>query len=279
MTLRVERAALLSALAAVTKVVEAKNTYPILANVHLSVADGRLTIRGTDLDIEYTTSVPAEGDLPTTTAPAKMLHDIVRKFPAGAEVTLELDGVLVVKAGRSRFKLAVLDADSFPTLAQNEYTATFKIDLSALFAPVAFAISDEETRYYLNGIYLHNPGSELRAVATDGHRLARHSAATVGDLPGVIVPKKTVALIPAGEVTVSLSQTKIRVEHGDSVLVSKLIEGTFPDYERVTPKNNDKSLVVNRAAMLAAVDRVSTIASDRGGKAVKLDVTDGTLSL
>lgn len=280
MPLRLDRADLLSALTAATKAVERRNTYPILANVLLSMDNGRLTVRGTDLDIEITTSVPATGELATTTAPAATLLDIVKKFPAGAEVTLELDKeTLLVKSGRSRFKLAVIGAESFPAFSVGEFGPAFEVDLAALFAPVAFAISDEATRYYLNGIFLHNPGSSLRAVATDGHRMAQHDTATVGDIPAIIVPKKTVALVPHGLVQVELSDTKIRITKGDTVILSKLIEATYPDYARVTPKNNDKHLTANRADLLAALDRVGTIASERGGKAVRIDLAGDNVVL
>ena len=280
MTLRVERAALVAALSQVARVVENRNTIPILANVYLASADGRLTVRGTDLDIEITTSVAADGDLPATTAPAKTLLDIVKKFPAGAEVTLELDGeTLIVKSGRSRFKLAVLDADSFPTIADETYAASFSTDLAGLVAPVTFAQSSEETRFYLCGVFLHNPGSALVAVATDGHRLAKVTADSVGDLPPSIIPTKTVALIPQGVVSVSLSERKVRFVQGDTTIVSKLIQGTFPDYERVIPKNNDRVLVVSRADLLAAVERVATIANDRSGKAVKLELASDSVTL
>ena len=278
--LTVERAHLVAALTTVTRAVETRNTIPILANVHLSAADGRLTLRASDLDIEITTSVPATGTLAATTAPAKTLLDIARKMPAGAEITLEQDGeIITVKAGRSRFKLATLGADAFPDLKSGKFTASFSADLAAMFAPVRFAISDEETRYYLNGVFLQSTGDETRAVATDGHRLARVTVPTVGDIAGVIVPKKTVGLLPDGEVHVELSDTKIRLRSGETTILSKLIEGTFPDYERVTPKNNDKPLTVDRAAMLAAVDRVSVLSSDRGGKTVKLDVAADAVTL
>lgn len=278
--LTVERAALVAALTTVTKAVETRNTYPILANVHLSTDADQLVLRGTDLDIEITTRVPVTGSLKTTTVPARTLLDIARKMPSGSEITMEQDGdVLTIKAGRSRFKLACLGADSFPELKSGAFAADFEADLSALFAPVAFAISDEETRYYLNGIFLHNPGSNLRAVATDGHRMAIHNAATVGELPAVIVPKKTVGLVPQGVVHVEISDSKIRITKGDTTILSKLIEGTFPDYDRVTPKNNDKHLTISRVDMQAALDRVGTIASERGGKAVKVDLAGDAVTL
>lgn len=274
----VERADLLRALTAVTKAVENRNTYPILANALLTAEAETLKIRGTDLDIEITATCPAKCVPGVTTVPAKTLLEIVRKLPDGAEVTMVLtDDKLIVKAGRSRFQLAVIDPEGFPTLGVGDFTATFETDLSALFGPVQFSISDDAARYYLNGIYMHTVNGRLRAVATDGHRMARHDGEAAPGFTGIIVPKKTVGLVPPGTVKVELSDTKIRITSGDVVMVSKLIEGTFPDYERVTPKNNDKVLAVDRAALGAALDRVSIIASERGGKAVKLTVGEGLL--
>lgn len=278
--LTIERAALLSALSGVARIVEARNTYPILANVLLTTADDRLTVRGTDLDIEITTSVPCEGALPAITAPAKKLADIVKRLDAGGEITLEwADEVLTVKSGRSRFKLATIGAESFPELKSAPYTTTFETDLSAMFGRVEFAISNEETRYYLNGIYLLGRNETLTAVATDGHRLAKQIEPLVGvpDFIGVIVPRKTVSIVPKGVAIVSLSETKIRFEQGDTVIISKLIEGTFPDYERVIPKSNDRILTVDKAALTSALDRVSVVMDGRRG--VKLSMADDRVVL
>ena len=280
------------------RVVERRNTYPILANVLLKAADGRIDLRATDLDIEVTESVPAMvGTAGTTTVPAHTLYEIVRKLSDGAEVKLETSGAdqMLLTSGRSRFNLACLSPDSFPDLKSGTFTHQFSIPaatLRELIERTQFAISNEETRYYLNGIYMHTieSGKEtiLRAVATDGHRMARaETAAPAGaeGMPGIIVPKKTVGEVQKlldgaeGDVAVEVSDTKIRFTLDGVVLLSKLIEGTFPDYERVTPKNNDKAMNVDRAAFATAVDRVSTIASERGGKAVKLAMHDGQLEL
>lgn len=279
----IERAELLRALTATTRAVEARNTYPILANVLLVAdPDGLLTVRATDLDVEITASVPADvGGAGSTTVPAKTLLDIVRKFPDGAEVTLDLaDTVLVVKAGRSRFQLPTLSPDSYPDIQTGKFGEPFTTDLAALAGQVAFAISDDSGRFYLNGIYLHPVNGRLRAVATDGHRLARVDGdETTVSFAGIIIPKKTVGLLPTGQIQVEVSDTKLRLTSGSTVLVSKLIEGTFPDYDRVTPKDNDKLASVDRAALLAAVDRVSIVASERGGRAVKVSATPGLVTL
>ena len=298
MKVTLERNHLLKSLGHVHRVVERRNTYPILANVLLKAADGKLDLRATDLDIEVTESVPAMVGTPgTTTVPAHTLYEIVRKLADGAEVRLETQGgeQLLLSSGRSRFNLACLSPDSFPDLKSGTFGHEFAIPAATfreLIERTQFAISTEETRYYLNGIYLHTletgAATVLRAVATDGHRMARaETDAPEGSkgMPGIIVPKKTVGEVQKlldgadGDVQVEVSDTKIRFTLGGVVLLSKLIEGTFPDYDRVTPKNNDKTMNVDRASFATAVDRVSTIASERGGKAVKLQVKDGQLEL
>jgi len=298
MKVTLERNQLLKSLSHVHRVVERRNTYPILANVLFKAAEGRVDLRATDLDIEVTESVPAMVATPgTTTVPAHTLYEIVRKLADGAEVRLETEGgeQMLLTSGRSRFHLACLSPDSFPDLKSGSFSHQFTIPAAALrelIERTQFAISNEETRYYLNGIYFHalevGGAPVLRAVATDGHRMARaETEAPEGcrGMPGIIVPKKTVSEVQKlldgaeAEVGVEVSDTKIRFTLGGVVLLSKLIEGTFPDYDRVTPKNNDKSMSVDRQAFATAVDRVSTIASDRGGKAVKLAMRDGQLEL
>ena len=299
MKVTLERNHLLKSLSHVHRVVERRNTYPILANVLFKAAEDKVELRATDLDIEVTEGVPAMVSTPgTTTVPAHTLYEIVRKLADGAEVRLETDGGenMVLTSGRSRFNLACLNPDSFPDLKSGSFGHEFTMPAGSfreLIERTQFAISNEETRYYLNGIYFHtvdvsNAGTVLRAVATDGHRMARaeiEAPAGAKGMPGIIVPKKTVGEVQKlldgadGDVTVEVSETKIRFAVGSVVLLSKLIEGTFPDYDRVTPKNNDKQMNVDRQSFATAVDRVSTIASDRGGKAVKLQARDGLLEL
>ncbi|MBA4791499.1 MAG: DNA polymerase III subunit beta [Pseudomonadota bacterium] len=295
----VERAELLKSLSHVHRVVERRNTIPILANVLMRAGSGGLELKATDLDLEVVETVPADVGQPgATTVPAHVLYDIVRKLPEGAQVALEISGErgsLQVRAGRARFTLQTLPEADFPDLAAGEFSHAFELtgaDFRRLVDKTQFAISTEETRYYLNGIFLHvataaDGTSVLRAVATDGHRLAQaQMPAPQGaqGMPGVIVPRKTVAEIQKllenkeASVSVSLSPTKIRVAVGAIVLTSKLIDGTFPDYGRVIPQNNDKTLVVDKADFAAAVDRVSTVSSERG-RAVKLSLLEGRLVL
>ena len=298
MKVTVERAELLKSLGHVHRVVERRNTIPILANVLIKADKSKLAFKATDLDLEITETIAAEvGPGGSTTVPAHMFYEIVRKLPEGAQIVLEGSGdraMLTIRAGRSRFTLQTLPESDFPDLAAGDMTHTFKVaaaDLKRLIDKTQFAISTEETRYYLNGIYLHTAGTAkaamLRAVATDGHRLAQVEfdlPAGATGMPGVIVPRKTVGEVQRliadteGEVTVELSQGKIRFTLGDVVLTSKLIDGTFPDYGRVIPAGNDKELIVDKKEFEQAVDRVSTVSSERG-RAVKLSLSNGKLML
>jgi DNA polymerase III subunit beta len=298
MKVTVERSALLKCLGHVHRVVERRNTIPILANVLIRAENAKLALKATDLDLEVIEAIPAEVAGPgATTVPAHMIYDIVRKLPEGAQVVLDASGdrgTLTIRAGRAQFSLQTLPESDFPDLAAGEMTHRFTVaakDLKRLIDKTQFAISTEETRYYLNGIYLHglNGGkaATLRAVATDGHRLAQvdlPAPAGAAGMPGVIVPRKTVGEIQRliedaeAEITVELSQTKIRFTLGEVVLTSKLIDGTFPDYARVIPLGNDKELTVDKPDFEAAVDRVSTVSSERG-RAVKLSLSAGKLVL
>ncbi len=288
----VNRDAFLKCVGRVYRVIARRNTIPILDNVLIRPEAGRLMLRATDLDIQIVSSVEAKAeDGPGITVPAHTLHDIVRKLPDGSEVTIEAksDASIVVKAGRSRFTLQTLPEADFPELAAGDLAHRFDIaaaDFKRLIERTQFAISTEETRYYLNGIYLHVEEGKLRGVATDGHRLALLDlAAPAGaeKIPGVIIPRKTVSEVQrlldgAQTVTVELSEGKIRFTAGEVVLTSKLIDGTFPDYRRVIPQSNDKALEVPRADLAEAVDRVSTVASEKG-RAIKLTLSSGKLDL
>jgi DNA polymerase III subunit beta len=297
MKVTLERAELVKALGHVHRVVERRNTIPILANVLIRAGKNGIELKATDLDLEIVETVPADvKQANATTVPAHMFYDIVRKLPEGSQVELQSGSdrnSLQVRAGRSRFTLQALPETDFPDIAAGDLPHRFKLasgDLKRLVEKTQFAISTEETRYYLNGIYLHvvdDKATRLRAVATDGHRLAQIDLPApkgAAGMPGVIVPRKTVAevqrlLEDAGEeVEVELSPAKIRFLLGSVVLTSKLIDGTFPDYGRVIPIGNDKILVVDKGEFAAAVDRVSTVSSERG-RAVKLSVAAGKLTL
>ena len=276
MKVTIERSVLLKALGHVHRIVERRNTIPILANVLIEAKDGKLALKSTDLDLEASEQVSADvAQNGATTVPAHVIYDIVRKLPDGAQASLETTGdagQLVLRSGRSRFTLQALPASDFPDLTSGEFSHQFALpaaELKRLIENTQFAISTEETRYYLNGIYLHTvdvAGSPmLRAVATDGHRLARVEApAPEGSagIPGIIVPRKAVNEVQklledlSQDVTVEISTAKARFQFGDVVLTTKLIDGTFPDYARVIPTGNDKRLVVDKEPFEKAVDRV-----------------------
>lgn len=293
----VERSHFLKSLGHVHRVVERRNTIPILSNVLLRAEGSTLTMKATDLDLEVTETVAAEiGQAGSTTVPAHILYDIVRKLPDGAELSLDTgDGSqLALRSGRSNFTLQVLPDSDFPDLTTGEFPIRFSlpaVELKRLIDRTQFAISTEETRYYLNGIYLHavkvDGKSMLRAVATDGHRLAQaqiEAPSGAEHLTGIIVPRKTVGEIqklveePEANVDIEVSDSKIRITIGPVILTSKLIDGTFPDYVRVIPQGNDKVLKLDRSEFANAVDRVSTISSERG-RAVKLALSDGKMVL
>ncbi len=302
MNITIERAALLRSLGHVQSVVERRNTIPILSNVLLRASGSELSLAATDMDLEIVETVPAVVTRAGgTTAPAHTLYDIVRKLPDGSQVELDISGdghVLTLRAGRSQFKLACLPVEDFPQLSGGDLKHNFTVsaaDLRGLVDRTRFAISTEETRYYLNGIYLHAARSKtesgdlpvLRAVATDGHRLARVEMPLpegADGIPGVIVPRKTVNEIrklideAADRIHLSMSDNKIRFGFDSVVVTSKLIDGTFPDYERVIPVGNDKVMEVDAKLFAAAVDRVATISTEKS-RAVKLSLSRGTLTL
>ncbi len=279
MQLNISRTELARVVSAVGKVVESRNTIPILSNILLEAEGNALKVTATDLDIQATASANADvKKAGTITVSAKLLGEIVRKAGASDISIALVDNRLEVKSGRSKFKLETLPASDYPDLAVGSYTADFEIDLGALFAPVTFAISTEETRFYLNGIFLHVIDGVGVAVATDGHRLACNRGPELPTFTGIIVPRKTVSLLPRGVAKVSVSETKIRIETADLLIVSKLIDGTFPDYERVIPRENDKVITVNRDEMMKAVERVVTVSSEKG-RAVKLSIAPGSIAL
>ncbi|MDR3508470.1 MAG: DNA polymerase III subunit beta [Caulobacteraceae bacterium] len=298
MQLTIERAALLKALGHVQSVVERRNTIPILSNVLLSASRDVMALSATDLDMEIIDETPGRVDSPgQITAPAHTLYEIVRKLPEGAEVELRYSGDdprLQVSAGRSRFNLPVLPAGDFPVMSSEGLSSRLTIDtgdLIRLIDKTRFAISTEETRYYLNGLYLHtvieNGQTKLRAVATDGHRLALAEMPApegAAGAPGVIVPRKTIQearrlLEDAGEnIDLQVSAQKIRFEFGRAALTSKVIDGSFPDYVRVIPKDNNRVLIVDNAVFAQAVDRVATISAEKS-RSVKMAVESGRVIL
>ncbi len=292
----IERATLLKGLSHVQSVVERRNTIPILSNVLIEATESSIRLMATDLDLQIDETVAAAVDQPgAITVSAHTLFDIARKLPEGSQVQLAAaEGRLTVVAGRARFNLATLPRDDFPVIAEGELPTQFELPaatLKQIIDKTRFAISTEETRYYLNGIFLHvaedNGQPVLKAAATDGHRLARMTVARpdgAEKMPDVIVPRKCVAELRKlldevdGSVGVSLSGSKIRFDLGQAILTSKLIDGTFPDYSRVIPTANDKILKIDPRSFMAGVDRVSTIATEKT-RAVKMALDRDKITL
>jgi len=292
----IERATLLKGLSHVQSVVERRNTIPILSNVLIeATAEGSLKLMATDLDLQINESVPAAVDTPgATTVSAHTLFDIARKLPEGSQVQLAAaDGKMTIVAGRARFQLGTLPRDDFPVIAEGELPVQFELPaetLKQIIDKTRFAISTEETRYYLNGIFWHvaDDGQPvLKAAATDGHRLARVTLPRpdgAEGMPDIIIPRKCVAELRKlldeidGSVGVSLSSSKIRFDMGQALLTSKLIDGTFPDYSRVIPTGNDKILKIDPRSFEEGVDRVSTIATEKT-RAVKMTLDRDKITL
>jgi DNA polymerase-3 subunit beta len=277
-------------------VVERRNTIPILSNVLIeATADGTLKLMATDLDLQINESVAAAVDTPgATTVSAHTLFDIARKLPEGSQVQLAAaEGKMTIVAGRARFQLGTLPRDDFPVIAEGELPVQFELPaetLKQIIDKTRFAISTEETRYYLNGIFWHvaDDGQPvLKAAATDGHRLARVTLPRpdgAEGMPDIIIPRKCVAELRKlldeidGSVGVSLSSSKIRFDMGQALLTSKLIDGTFPDYSRVIPTGNDKILRIDPRSFEEGVDRVSTIATEKT-RAVKMTLDRDKITL
>jgi DNA polymerase-3 subunit beta len=292
----IERATLLKGLSHVQSVVERRNTIPILSNVLIeATAEGGLKLMATDLDLQINETIAAAVDQPgATTVSAHTLFDIARKLPEGSQVSLAAaEGKMTIMAGRAKFQLGTLPRDDFPVIAEGELPVSFELPaetLKQIIDKTRFAISTEETRYYLNGIFWHvsdDPQPVLKAAATDGHRLARITLPRpdgAESMPDVIIPRKCIAELRKlleeidGSVGVSLSPTKIRFDLGQALLTSKLIDGTFPDYSRVIPTGNDKILKIDPRSFEEGVDRVSTIATEKT-RAVKMALDRDKITL
>jgi DNA polymerase III subunit beta len=291
MKLKIKVGDLLASLKAAQRVVERRNTIPILANVALVAAEKALIIKSTDLDIMASTivgdvAIAQEG---STTVGAHILYDFVGKLPQDGEIAFGIDEktqAMKISCGRARLNLHTIPFSDFPSLDTTDLSHEFKVNGDVFVRSMKkaqFAISTEETRYYLNGVYLHVLGKELLAVATDGHRLAKvimEAPAGAKGMPGVIVPRKTVSqLIQLGagveSIGVALSDKRIKFDFGATVLSSKVIDGTFPDYSRVVPTGNTKVATIDRGAAFGAVSRVSTVSSERG-RAVKFAFNGAT---
>lgn len=279
MHVEIARTDLVRILSAVGRIVESRNTIPILSNVMIAAGDGEVVVTGTDLEIMAYAKAQAECTSGSICVPASTISDIAKK--AGSDtITMDLvDGNLIVKSGRSKFTIPTLPSTDFPIMSNVSYAGVTKIDLVSLFQLVSFAISNEETRYYLNGIFVQADGNKITATATDGHRLASYSVDSDAVFPSVIIPTKTVQMCPKGEIEFSVSENGIQYVAGDLTIMSRVIDGTFPDYNRVIPSNNESVATFNRDEMIKASDRVVTISMGDKTRAVKLAIAPGAISL
>lgn len=293
MQFEIQKITLLKAISDANGAVEKKNTIPVLQNIKVQVADDKVLLSATDMDILIASSFECDmKSSGSTTVPAQMFFDIVRKIPDGLIlVKLENNTNLQIKSGKSKYNLPCIDASEFPTLSEGEMSQEIEIDglkISKMIDKTRFAISNDESRYYLNGLFLQafirDGVNQIRAVATDGHRLALSFMDSLTEQPfSVIIPKKSVNEIRRiidgiQKIKISVSRSKIKVIAEKTVIISKLIDGEFPDYEKVVPKNNSHVALINRKNLFDCVDRVSTVASDKH-RSVKIIVENGKMSL
>ena len=301
MEIKANSSDLLKALNHIHGIVEVRHTLPILSNIVLSAENNELSLSSTNLDIFCSDKIDAEivnsGEI---SVPAITFYEIVKRLPSGSDVILSMgdeDTELILKCGRSKFNLSTLRTEDFPILSDKDLSTNFVIsadELSRMIDKTKFAISNEETRYYLNGIFFHKAESNsikfLRAVATDGHRLAQYDIPLpqgAEEITGIIIPKKTVFELRKvlddadGDVSVSLNENKIKFSFNNLKIISKVIDGTFPDYTKVIPQNNDKKFKTNNSELKNAIDRVSAVAinEETKSKAIKLTIENNKLNL
>ncbi|MBC7214157.1 MAG: DNA polymerase III subunit beta [Burkholderiaceae bacterium] len=285
----------LAVLQAVSGIVERRHTVPILANVLIRKTGGALQLTTSDLEVQIRTTADLGGDAGdfTTTVGARKLIDILRTMPADQTVSLESsgDGKLILKGGKSRFTLATLPAEDFPLVQEAAFGPAFSVPqkvLKDLLRQVSFAMAVQDIRYYLNGILFVAEGRQLSLVATDGHRMAMASATLEVEVPKqeVILPRKTVLelqrlLSDAGgeqqpQIEMQFAGNQARFTFGGMEFVTKLVEGKFPDYQRVVPRNHPNIVVLGRAPLLASLQRVAIMTTDKF-KGVRLNIEPGTL--
>jgi DNA polymerase III subunit beta len=294
MKIVINQAAFLKTISNLQNIVEKRNTIPILANFKLEAKDGVVEITATDLDILAKDKVAATVETAgAITVAAQKLCDIVRKLPAGKDVVFEVDSTasqILISSGASKFRISYLSADDYPNISEGNFDTTFTIDakkIERLLSLAKFAMSREETRYYLNGVYFHKSENTLRAVSTDGHRLARideELPAGAENLTGVIIPRKAVEEVTkllaaaTGDVEISVSENKVKFVFGNIFFLSKVVDGTFPDYARAIPSGNSKNISASKSALVEIVDRVATISEDKT-KSVRFSFSKNNLTL
>ena len=301
MEFKINSTDLLKALSHIHGIVEVRHTLPILSNIILEAKDDKLILSSTNLDIYCSDKIKAEvlqsGEVSVS---AITFFEIIKRLPSGSEVLMimeEGENEIRLTCGRSKFNLSTLKTDDFPIISDSDLSTNFVLsadELIRIIDKTKFAVSNEETRYYLNGIFLHkaerNSIQFLRAVATDGHRLAQYDIPLpqgAEDITGIIIPKKTIYELRKvlddanGDVSVSLNENKIKFSFNDLKVVSKVIDGTFPDYTKVIPQKNDKNFKTNNSGLKNAIDRVSAVATNEESKskAIKFCIENNSLSL
>ena len=293
MEFTVSKKSLLDCLSHFQSVVERRNTIPILSNIKINVIEGGLNLTATDLAIEMSESLSAKvSQVGGITIPSLMFFDIIRKAPETSDITLKLDeknSLVYILFGDSKFSLPILPVEDFPIMDSNNLDVNVNMkagDFKKLINNSKFCMGLDESRQYLNGIYLHTNGESVLAVATDGHRLSK---CTVNEnisqsFDGIIIPKKAVIEISKilesydGAVTINFSKTRIKIIFGSVQMVSKLINASFPDYESVIPKDNDQIMVVDCKSFSETIDRVSTI-SDEKFRTVKFEISNNNCTV
>ena len=301
MDFRVNSTELLTALSHIHGIVEVRHTLPILSNIIITTHDNLLSLSSTNLDIFCSDDLEAEvSQNGSTSVSAATFYEIVKRLPSGSEIHASLseeDSTLTLKCGRSKFNLTTISPDDFPKISHDDLNIQFVLsatELKRMIDKTKFAISNEETRYYLNGVFLHqtqkNSIDILRAVATDGHRLAQYDIPLpqgAKDMNGIIIPKKMIQELrrvlddATGDINIQLNENKIKFSFNNMQIISKVIDGTFPDYTKVIPQANDKSITTNNEELKKAIDRVSAVAinEETKSKAIKLIIESNKISL
>lgn len=292
MKFTISREVLLQPLSQVIGVVERRQTLPVLANFLLSARDNRLTVTGTDMEVELISNVPAtvtqDGDI---TVPARKLLDIAKALPDGSNITFSIsDDKATLSTGRSRFTLSTLPASEFPATDQVETLQNIAVGeatLKKMMDKTSFAMANQDVRYYLNGLLFDFSGNQLRAIATDGHRLAicdLDSNIEIESDRQLIVPRKGVLELSRmlsgddDEVTLAVGRNHIRLVKGDTTFTSKLIDGRFPDYKAVVPVGADKQMLVDKALFIQALQRAAILSNEKY-KGVRLEAAGSTIKI
>lgn len=312
MQFEVAKSTLLKAISNVNGAIEKKNTIPVLQNIKIDVIDKNnfldnhqnntssikksVSLTATDMDIIITSSFDTEViKSGSTTVPAQTFFDIIRKIPENSTIIIsqEDSSSLIIKSGRSKYNIPCIDSTEFPEISEIDLDNEIEIDSQKMLKMIdrtKFAISNDETRYNLNGIFLQLVGgdadksNEIRTVATDGHRLSLSFIETASnDSFGVIIPKKAVAEIRRviegqNKISISVSDVKIKIRTDDTIIISKLIDGEFPPYDRVIPKNNNQIAIIHKKTFIDSIERVSIVATDKH-RSIKLSFSNNKLVL